>query len=97
MKKLKYIFVLLFLAGTLTSCYTHTHLVGSGAKGSTSQSKGQWYILFGIVPLNSVDSKGLAGGATDYTIKTQQTFLDGVVSIFTGLVTISKQTVNVTK
>ncbi len=82
---------------TFTGCFTHNHTVGSGAAGSNATTKKQWYILFGLVPLNTVDTKAMAGGATNYTIKTQQSFVDVVIGIFTNFVTVSPQTVTVTK
>lgn len=85
------------MATALPGCFTHNHTVGSGAAGANATEKKQWYILFGLVPLNTVDSKAMAGGATNYTIKTQQSFVDVVIGIFTGIVTIQPQTVTVTK
>ncbi len=97
-------FVTLALAATLflapvamTGCFTHTHVVGDGAQTGQTEMKRQWYILFGLVPLNEVDSKAMAGGADDYTIKTTQSFIDSVIGLFTGVVTIQPQTVEVTK
>jgi hypothetical protein len=85
------------LAVTQTGCTTHQHVIGSGAKTTTSVQEKQWYILFGLVPLNKVDTKAMAAGATDYAIQTQQSFIDGVITFFTSIVTISVRTVEVTK
>ena len=90
---LSWILVFVFMLG----CSTHMHTMGSGAAGANETSSRQWYILFGLVPLNSVDTKTMAGGATDYNIKTQQSFLDIVITIFTGIVTVNSRTVTVTK
>jgi hypothetical protein len=49
------------------------------------------------VPLNSVDSQAMAGGASDYEIKTQRSFVDVVIGIFTGIITVHPRTVSVTK
>jgi hypothetical protein len=81
----------------MVGCSTHMHVVGDGGKGGAKDSARQWYILWGIVPLNDVSSKTMAGGASNYTIKTQATFLDGLISVFTGIVTISCRTVEVSK
>jgi hypothetical protein len=78
-----------------SGCYTQTHIVGDGAKGSTIESAKSWYILFGLVPLNNVDSKAMAQGAKDYTITTQQSFIDVVIGLFTGMVTVYPRTVQV--
>ena len=39
----------------------------------------------------------MAGGATDYTVTTEQSFLDVVINIFTGLVTIYSREITVDK
>lgn len=85
--------VMLFTAG----CMGHTHIVGEGVKQDISKSQWQWYILWGLVPLNNVDTQALAGGAKDYEIKTKQSFLNYLVSIFTGIVTIYSRNVEVTR
>ncbi len=85
--------VMLFLVG----CSAHTHIVGNGAQGTEQVQARQWYILFGIVPLNTVSSHDMAAGAQDYTIKTEQSPLDFIMNIFTGIITVSSRTVTVTK
>ncbi len=98
MKKIKFFAMVLLVSSIfLTSCDSINHIVGTGAKGSTSEQAKQWYILFGLVPLNSVDSKAMAGGATDYTINTQRSFVDGLIGIFTQIITVHPTTVTVTK
>lgn len=81
----------------LTSCYTITHQVGNGAQGTATKEARQWFILWGLVPLNNVDSKVMAGGATDYTITTTQTGLDVIIGIFTSAITVAPMTVKVQK
>ena len=81
----------------LTSCYTMTHKVGEGAKGNSTTSERQWYVLWGLVPINSVDSKQMAGGAKDYTVTTEMTFVDVVIGAFTGLITVQPMSVKVKK
>jgi hypothetical protein len=55
------------------------------------------YALWGLVPINEVDSKAMAGGASNYTIKSKVKFVDYVISAFTSAVTINVQTVSVLK
>lgn len=81
----------------LIGCSAHHHTIGAGAKGNDSVSQKQWYILWGLVPLNNVDSQAMAGGATDYEIKTEQSFIDIVIGIFTNIITVHPRTVTVTK
>lgn len=97
MKRVKSILSVLIIGIMLAGCGTHYHTVGSGASGNSTEEARQWYVLFGLVPINEVDSKQMAGNASDYTIKTQQSFLDVVINIFTGVVTIHSRTVTVTK
>ena len=93
----KYLLVLIIVVAlfSLMACYTHTHVVGRGAQAGVTTTQSQWYALFGLVPINNVDTKAMAGGAEDYTITTEQTFLDGFISGFTWWLTISKQTVKI--
>lgn len=78
-------------------CFTMTHVVGDGSKTATTETARQWYILWGLVPLNKVDSKSMAGGATNYTIVSEYTAVDFILNIFTSFVTIESMTVQVSK
>ena len=80
-----------------TSCYTMNHTVGTGASGTDKVVKKQWYALWGLVPINTVDSKVMASGASNYTITTRHSFVDLVIGFFTSIVTIQPTTVEVTK
>ena len=75
----------LVLIVPLTSCFTMTHRVGKGAQGTETVQQGQWFALWGLIPLGETDTQAMAGGATDYDIQTQQSFLDVIINIFTGL------------
>lgn len=83
----------------LAGCYTLTHHVGNGAAPtkSTETSERQWYVLWGIVPLGKVDSHAMAAGAKDYTITSQWSFLDCIINIVAGCVTVNCQSVTVSK
>jgi len=81
----------------LSSCSKHVHKVGSGAQGKGEVDARQWYILFGLVPLNTVDTNQLAGDAKDYEITTETGGLDILMNIVTGYVTIGSRTVTVKK
>jgi predicted small secreted protein len=97
MKKIISVFLIVVFCFFLVGCYTMVHQVGKGAQGDMKVSKTQWYILWGLVPLNDANSQAMAGGATDYTIMTQMSPLDFVMNIFTGMVTVYSRTVTVTK
>jgi predicted small secreted protein len=80
----------------LTSCYTYTTVVGKGAQGTTAKSQWNHYVLFGLAPVDVSDAKEMSEGAADYTVTTEQSFLNGLISGLTfGL--YSPTTTTVTK
>ncbi len=80
-----------------SGCAAHTHVIGDGGDGSETVEQRQWYVLWGLVPINDVDSAELADGAADYTIETEQSALDVIINIFTSIVSVNSRTVTVTK
>lgn len=94
-KKITSLALMIVLAFSISSCYTMTHTVGSGAQGGNETQQRQWYALFGLVPINQVDSKQMAQGKTDYVIETKHSFIDIVIGVFTGIVTVYPKTVKV--
>jgi len=80
------------------------HTVGTGGRGNCKSpgqydaKQKQWYIFWGLLPLNNVDSKKLANGAQNYTVRTTTSFGDGLISVvgsyFLGIRT---QTIRVSK
>ena len=85
--------VVMLLAG----CSAHTHKVGAGAQGVDKTEDRQWYILWGLVPLNDIDSADMTEGATDYTVNTEVSAIDALINMVTLIVTVSARTVTVTK
>lgn len=81
----------------LAGCAAHTHVIGAGAQGTQTAEQRQWYVLWGLVPINIVDTAAMSGGAHDYTIHTETSVLDFVINIFTSIVTVNSRTVTVTK
>ena len=79
-KKVFQLFGVLLCSALLTSCYTYTSVVGEGAKGNQEVTKWNHYIIYGLAPVGVSDSKAMAGGATNYTVTTRQTFVNGLVS-----------------
>jgi len=78
----------------VSSCYTYTTVVGSGAQGNQEVSKWNHYIIYGLAPVGVINPKDLAGGATNYTVVTQQSFVNGLVSILTfGIYTPTTTTI----
>ena len=98
MRKIVIILTLIALLVISTACSTHLHVVGNGGQGSRTVSQTQWFALWGLISIgDTVDTNAMAGGASDYTITTEATLVDSVIGMFTGMVTISRRTVTVTR
>lgn len=67
----------------MTSCFSYTSVVGKGAQGNTKITKWNHYVIGGLAPVDVSDSKEMAGGATDYTVFTRQSFVNGFISSLT--------------
>jgi hypothetical protein len=92
----KAITLVVALSFLFVGCAAHTHVIGSGAQGSDSMSQRQFY-LFSLWPVGSTaDSESMAAGASNYTINTQATFVDGLIGAVT-LGILAPRTVTVTK
>lgn len=97
--------IVLFTLGTLlSSCNATMHTVGTGGKGDCKSpgqydaKKKQWYLFWGLLPLNKVDSKDLAGGAQNYTVRTTFSLGDGIITVFgSNLLGLGCQTIRVSK
>lgn len=78
-------------------CFTQQHVIGDGARNGQTEEVRQWYALWGLIPINTVDTYELADGAENYEVKTEFTALDFIIGIFTGLVSVHPMTVTVTR
>ena len=95
-RKLSAVFLIvamLFVIG----CAAHVHKVGNGAQGSDITEARQWYALWGLVPINDVDTNTMAAGATDYEITTSITPVDFIINVIAGYITVNCRTVAVQK
>ncbi|MDO6473719.1 Bor family protein [Maribacter sp. 1_MG-2023] len=78
----------------LTSCYSYTSVVGSGAQGNSETTEWNHYVIYGLAPVGVSDSKAMAGGAENYSVTTKQTFVNGLISAITfGIYTPTTTTV----
>lgn len=94
----KLVAVLLILSFLfLVGCTAHIHKIGTGAENNDQTQARQWYILFGLVPLNEVDTNEMAENAANYEIKTETSAIDILLNIITSYVTITSRTVTVSK
>jgi len=86
--------LLLFIAMLFNSCYPYTSVVGKGAQGNHQVTKWNHYVLFGLAPVGVSDSKQMADGATDYSVFTRESFVNGLVAGLTfGIYTPTTTTV----
>ena len=96
-KKIISILLIGVFATLLIGCSVHIHTIGKGPqKGEYAEAR-QWYILFGLVPLNTVNTAEMAGDATDYEIRTENSALDIIMNIFTSYISVTSRTVTVTR
>ena len=102
----KLITITLIISMLFISCATHLHTVGYGPQIGVKATARQYYLLWGLVPLNTVDTNEMAGTdingnqIEDYEIQTQFGVLDitiNWISIMTTGLFISSRTVTVTK
>lgn len=102
MRKLVLVIVIIVFALGLTGCYTikvggnNQQLASSNESGTLVAEKRVWYALWGIVPIsdNSTDSMAPAS-VKKVKVETTHTFIDYVISFFTGIVSIVCNTAEV--
>ena len=94
-KRIMVLFVPLFIVFFIFACSTHVHVVGDGSQSGQETSKRQLWVI-GLVPINEVDTRSMAGDSENYEITTQMTFMDGLISAITYNI-ISMRTVTVKK
>jgi hypothetical protein len=88
------IIAILFLAMSLSSCYTYTFNVGKGAQTNVEVTKWNHYVIYGLAPVSVSNFSEMAGGAKDYTVTIQHSFLNGLIRSLTyGIYTPTTTTV----
>jgi len=93
-KRINTIALATVFALSLSSCYTYTTVVGNGAQGNKQTKAWNHYLIGGLAPVGVSDPAELAGGATDYDVKTEITFVNGLVNALTfGIYSPSTTTV----
>lgn len=99
MYKCNIIIVMLVFASVLllTGCFTHTHTIGSGQHTGQEETYHQWYVLWGILQLNSEKDAGKLAEVKKYRITTKFGAVDCVINLFTGVVSIYRRTIVIEK
>ena len=67
----------------LTSCYTYTFTVGDGPQTGVTVTEKNHYLIYGLAPLKTSDPSTMAGGASNYEVTIQHTFIDGLLNAIT--------------
>ena len=83
MNKFKVLFVIFASSVLFSSCYTYTTVVGEGPESNKETTEWNHYLFWGLAPVNVTDPAQLAGDKKDYTVKTEQSFVNGLVSALT--------------
>ena len=94
MKKLIIFFSLVLF---FSACSTHTHVIGEGPSSGLTEEKRQYYGLYGLIPLNKVDTDAMIGDAKNYTLQTGAQPIDILIGAVGGSFTVTSRTVKVTK
>ena len=68
----------------MTSCYTFTATVGKGPQSGTKIVAHNHYLIEGLAPISTANTKALVGDAKDYSITISHSFIDGLLSLITG-------------
>lgn len=97
MRKCLTISLMTICASTLlSSCYSVTYKIGKGSRLGSKVSQKNHYLIYGLAPIKTSNSARMAGTVSDYTVNTQHTFVDGLISALT-LGIYSTTTTTVTK
>ena len=83
MNKFKLLFLIFAASILFSSCFTYTTVVGEGPKSNKETTQWNHYLLWGLAPVNVSDPAELAGDKKDYTVKTEQSFVNGLVNVLT--------------
>ena len=91
--KLSFIFAVAIL---MTSCYTFTATVGNGPQTGAKVVAHNHYLIDGLAPISTANTKELAGDAKNYSITVSHSFVDGLLMLITGGI-YTPTTVTITK
>ena len=82
--------IVLFCSG----CFTYSYDVGRGAQTGITTKESNIYLIQGLAPVKVSDPAEMAKGASDYSVKIEHTFIDGLLAAITfGIYTPTTTTV----
>jgi len=76
--------VVCLLSLSMSSCYTLTYAVGSGAQTGETITEKNHYLVSGLATLNTSDPTKMAGDAKNYQVIIKHTFVDGLINVLTS-------------
>ena len=90
------LFVVLAAAlALLPACVVHRHRVGNGPIGAAEETRRQFYIFFGWLRLNDVDTQRIVADASSYDIETEFSLVDVLLAPLLLPLTVTSRTVTV--
>ena len=100
--KQKFLICIMVLSMMLVGCATNIHNVGTGPQTGMTKVARQYYLLYGLIPVNTVDTNEMAKSiqAENYEIKTQVGPVDVGINMASAILIgglVSSRTVTVTK
>ena len=71
------------MAMMLSSCYTHSYLVGNGPQTGVQIKQKNHFVVLGLVPIATSNPHTMSGGSENYAVTTSHTFIDGLINSLT--------------
>lgn len=71
------------VALAMTSCYTHQYSIGTGASTGLTIKEKNHYLIYGLAPVKTSNPQEMAKGAKNFDVKTEHTFVDGLLNAIT--------------
>ncbi|MEA4850743.1 MAG: Bor family protein [Paludibacter sp.] len=84
------------IAVMMTSCYTFTATIGNGPQTGTKIVSHNHYLINGLAPISTANTKELVGDTKDYSITVSHSFIDGFLAMLTSGI-YTPTTVTITK
>lgn len=72
------------LSLSMSSCYTLTYAVGSGAQTGETITEKNHYLVSGLATIKTSDPTKMAGDAKNYQVIIKHSFVDGLINVLTS-------------
>ncbi len=82
-QKFNYTALLFALMISLSSCYSHTFMVGDGPQTGATITGKNHYFIGGLAKGKQSDHYQLAGNVDNYQVTIKHTFVDGLINVLT--------------